>query len=134
MDVRGQIPPCKLRAYLFFLVNTAKENVEMLLGTKQNERTELRDNACQRGPWRRCLSQRPGNVQEQKLTQGGRHRKMKYDLKQRYPQRSWAFYSSRPKKCQIWSKSQKQLSWRTFTAAPTTILKRGKLADRVSLQ
>lgn len=134
MNTNRQIISCKLREYLLCLVCAAKENFEMLLGTKWNKRIELQDNTCQKREtvegvfhnflavyWNRKVPKEDGTGRLNMIFSSDIPRDLRF------------FIPSGLKIVRILSKSQKQLSSRTFTAARATILKWGKLADRVSI-
>lgn len=134
MNARGQIISYKWREYLLFLVNAAKEKLEMLLDTKWNIRTVSSQYLSEGGKRQKVSFRTPMAVhRNRKVLREDSTEKLNMILNSDIPRDLRLFILLDLKIVRILSKSQKELSSRTFTAAWTTILKWRKLADRVSI-
>lgn len=105
-----------------------------VLGTKWNKRMELQDNTCQRGGCRRCLSQLLWQYTETEKYWGKIAQRLNMILNSNIPRDLRLLILPDLKIVRILSKSQKQLSSRTFTAARTSILRWRKLAGKAGNQ
>lgn len=114
-------------------MNSAKEEFETLLGIKWNKGMAPQDNSCQQGGnGRGSLTTAMAVYSNRKVLREDGIGRLNMILNSDIPRDLRLFILPDLKIVRILSKSQKQLSSRTSTAALTTMLRWGKLAGRGS--